>query len=319
MNPKHLHIAISSDANYIMQASVLLASLFDNNKDFDKITVHLLAGNIDGHDIDVISRQILHCRGNLVVYPMGNIAEKLSVTPPSTIAISSYSRLFLSSLLPENIDRVIYMDVDALVVGSLYKLWNIDMGENLVAGVLDDVSPKAKEAIGLGDGDSYINSGFLLMNIKQWRKEDTEKKIIDYLVAHDGKVFHHDQGLINAICRKQKILPISYNMVTNFFVFPHSHFKQSPFYTEKEMEEGKAHPLFIHFTAGVANRPWCRNCKHPLLHLYLKYKKETVFKDTPLDADNRPWRLKFLSFLFYHFRSLYDVIISLRDNITNKP
>ena len=318
MKSDNLHIAISSDANYAKLVSILLVSLFDNNKWANCITVHLLSNNIDEESIKQIERHIPCGQGFLNVYDISDINSRLKVRVPPTISISSYSRLFLSSLLSSDIDKVIYMDVDAIVSGSLEKLWNTDMKDYQIAGVLDDVSLYAKKAIGLSFDTAYVNAGFLVLNIKQWREDDIEAKILDYLIAHNGKVFHHDQGLINAVCIRKMILSVNYNMVTNFFVFPYHIFKQQPFYSEEEMEDGKKHPIFIHFTAGVANRPWMENCKHPLKDIFLKYKARSLYKNVPLEKDSRSTKLKILASLYYHCKPLYYFSLKLRSLVESR-
>ena len=318
MKSDNLHIAISSDANYAKLVSILLVSLFENNKWANCITVHLLSNNIDEESIKLIEKHIPSDKGNLVVYDVSDIAGRLKIKVPSTIAISAYSRLFLSSLLDESIDRVIYMDVDAIVLGSLKTIWSSDLENNQIAGVLDDVALYAKKAIDLESNEAYVNSGFLLLNLKQWREEGIEAKILDYLIAHNGNVFHHDQGLINAVCIRKMILPVNYNMVTNFFVFPYHSFKQQPFYSEEEMKEGKKNPIFIHFTAGVANRPWMENCRHPLKDIFLKYKARSLYKNVPLEKDSRPMRLKLLASLYYHCKPLYYFSLKLRSLMESK-
>lgn len=315
MERKHLQVAIASDSNYAKMSSVLLASLFANNTEFEHITVHFLTDHITSQALSEIRRHVPEGRGELVVHDVSNLRQLLGVEVPDTIAIAAYSRLFLSSLLSDDVDRVIYMDVDALLAGSLWKLWNMDMAGYEVAGILDDVSLYAKRAVGLKDDDSYINSGFLMMNLSLWRSEGIEKQILNFLLAHHGVVYHHDQGLINAVCKKKKVLPVNYNMVTNFFVFPYKNFHQVPFYTEQELEDGKRHPIFIHFTAGVAGRPWMTGCKHPLRQQYWQMMDKAGYDSLCLPPDNRPKRLKLLAALYYYCRPMYYVVLKLRGAI----
>ena len=313
---KHLNIAVAADTNYASFVSVLLVSLFENNKDFEFVTIYLLSNGIMEQKIDEIRDNIPKGNGELVVCNISDIKQRLSVDIPPTISITAYSRLFIASLVPENIDKIIYMDVDAIIVGSLYELWNHDEKEFLVSGVLDDVSLFAKKAIGLSQNTPYINAGFLLINLKLWRKCEIEKKIVEYLIAHDGNVYHHDQGLINAICQNRiRILPINYNMVTNFFVFPYSSFKQTPFYSEEEFKGGLSKPVFLHFTAGVAGRPWMKGCRHPMKHLFLDYLKKTRLAHDIIREDDRPLRLKFLAFLYYKAKPLYYLALRIRSMV----
>jgi lipopolysaccharide biosynthesis glycosyltransferase len=315
MEKHHMHVAIASDNHYAKFAAILLVSLFKKNSHFEHITVHLLSHGLSDAAIDSIRFHVPKDKGSLVIHEISNLQSKLGVQIPPTIALGAYARLFIGSLVSVDVSRILYMDVDGIVADDLSNLWSLEMTDTQIAGVLDDVSPYAKEAIGLSNQDIYLNSGFLLINLVSWRRDQIEGKILKFLCDHDGNVYHHDQGLINAVCDKKMVLPINYNMVTNFFVFSYKHFKQNPFYSESEFLDGRNHPFFLHFTAGVANRPWMKNCKHPLRREFLKYKGLSLFKNEPLMKDNRPLKLKFLSFLYYHINPFYYLLISIRSKM----
>lgn len=198
------------------------------------------------------------------------------------------------------------------------RLYDLDLNGVSVAGVLDDVALKAKLNVGLKPDSPYINAGFLLINLKYWKVCNLQGKFIEFLHRHGGNVFHHDQGIINAVCNSSmKILHPRYNMVSNFFSQSHSSFTQKPFYSEYELSEGKLNPVFIHFTPGVVNRPWLKNCRHPKKDIYLKFRSKTISGIIPLPYDNRPFKLRFLSFLFFNCRWAYNTIISVRSKITD--
>ena len=315
-----LNIVISCDDNYLKHAIILLKSVADNNiKDFKKICIHLLAHNLSEKAKNIISKDSLNFGLEIKIYDLSNLKEKLGIKVPSTIAINSYSRLFISSLLSTSIDTVIYMDSDAIVNGSLKDLMEMNIQEYSVGGVLDDVSTRAKIKVNLQSNDPYINAGFLLINLKFWRDNNIEKLFLNFLYKNNGNVFHHDQGIINAICRDSiKILNPQYNMVSNFFVHSYQSFKQIPFYSKEEIQEGMKEPIFIHFTPGVVNRPWFKNCKHPYKNLYLKYKSQTRFSNEIIPFDNRPFKLRLLSFLFFHYKWAYHLLLKIRNNYSHK-
>lgn len=318
MNDQILQIVLASDESYVMQTSILITSLFSNNSySFDHINIHLLSNNISENSIEIIKTHIPKSKGSLKIYNISDIHSKLGVKVPNTISISSYSRLFISSFLNNSIEKVIYFDVDAIVNGSLLQLWRTNIDQYYVAGVLDDISEYTKKKIGLNKGDNYINAGMLLINLKLWRADNLEQRMLKFLKLNNGNVYHHDQGIINAISQnKIKILPPQYNIVTNYFVLPYNHFKRlSPFYDQEEFELAKKTPIFIHFTAGVAGRPWHRNCRHPLKNLYIKYKNETYYKDVDYLTDLTPYKIKFLSALFYNAPILYKFTLKLRSII----
>jgi lipopolysaccharide biosynthesis glycosyltransferase len=311
---KHLHIAVATDANYVQYTCIMLTSLFANNTEFEYITVHVLATGLLEEHIDILHRHLPKDRSSLEIYDMSNIKSVLPIEIHSKISIASYSRLLLPQLLDKSIERVIYADVDSLLIGSLYELWNMDLQSYLVAGVLDDVSQKAKIAIGLNANSPYINAGFLLINLALWREENVITKILQVLERNNGVVFHHDQGLINAVCQNRiYILPPSYNLITNFYMKSCSEFRTTPFYTEQEIELAKSSPVFVHFTPGVANRPWSEHCLHPLKDTYIAYKNKTTYASTPLAKDMRPMRQKVLAWFFFYCKPIYRILLNFHD------
>lgn len=320
MKYNHLHVAISSDDNYIEQASVLINSMLENNRDsFDTITVHFLSYLVNPYDLTIFKSLFESHKYQLKIYDLHNISQKLGIGIPNTIAINAYARLFLSSLISPDIGKVIYMDVDAINVKPLDELWSMDISSYSVCGVLDDVELKAKTKIGLSENSPYINSGFLLINLDYWRKYNFEDQFIRFLRQHNGNVFHHDQGIINAVCNSSfKILPPKYNVMTNFFLNSYGSSYPSPFYSTKDLTEAKEEPIFIHFTPGVVNRPWCKKCKHPMVQYYLEYRTKVGLFSDSLRPDNRPLRIKLLCWSFFRCPLLYRIILHLRSKLTNK-
>ena len=102
------------------------------------------------------------------------------------ISLSSYARLFLSSMLPKNVEKVLYYDCDTIVVNKLDEIWNIDIDNYYVAGVQDTVSNEIKRAVGINEEFKYINAGMLLINLKRWRKDKIEEKFINFIDKYNG-------------------------------------------------------------------------------------------------------------------------------------
>ena len=105
-------------------------------------------------------------------------------------------RMMLVKLLP-NIDNIIYADIDTIFFRDLYELSRIDMGDNILAGVIERPT-------------GYINSGVLVMNLKQIRKEGLYKKWISMTQQNDYP--NPDQDVLNITADGRIIyLPVRYN------------------------------------------------------------------------------------------------------------
>lgn len=297
-----MHIALASDNNYAEFVAVVIASATANNSGF--IHFHLLSNGIDKASIELINKQIPSGRGELHVHDIQNIRDMLNIDVPNTIAISSYARLFLPSILHANISKVLYVDCDTVISGDVSEFWNTPLHDNYIAGVLDTLPDcEAKINVGLKRDEPYINAGVLLINLDLWRKDDLQQKFINFLLEHNGLVYHHDQGIINGVCKgKVLIVHPRYNCTSNYYSHPYALLRRTntPFYSEQECKDATANPAILHFTEGFFNRPWIANSLHPMAAVYHQYHNMTVWSNIPPRKDKRTFLVRFLSWEFLH-------------------
>ncbi|MDL2271045.1 glycosyltransferase family 8 protein, partial [Methanobrevibacter sp. OttesenSCG-928-I08] len=216
-----INILLASDDNYAPLMGVTICSFLENNRDsFEKINIYVIDKNISERNKYKIISMINKEDNNIFIKFINdnNIEDVVGLKIHSTRALSAYSRLFADSLLDGKIDKILYLDCDALVTNSFKQLWQMNIDDYYCAGVLDAGPKYIKTLIGLSEDDDYYNSGFLLMNLKKWREDKLENKFVDYLKDHDGKVFHNDQGIINAVCFSKLLkLHPKYNILSPFF------------------------------------------------------------------------------------------------------
>ena len=303
-----LHIAFSSDNNYVAHLGVAIISLLENNRKLNIINIHVLDNNISFENKERL-KEIVSNKASIYFYELSELLGKLDkqYNIPKTISISAYARLFLSDILDENISKILYVDCDALFMDSLEKLWSIDISQNSVAGVLDHVGIQNKLKIGLKKDDYYINSGFLLINLEKWRKTNALKQMLYFIESKNGNVTHHDQGVINACFEDDiLILPPHYNVMTSFFDFRDvesikHYYGITNYYSQNDINEAKRNPVFVHFTPSFSKRPWIEGSKHPLKGIYKEYLLKTPFKNNEQQKDKRPFKMLFLEKLFWVF------------------
>lgn len=297
-----MHIVLASDTNYAEFVAVVIVSAIANNSGY--IHFHLLSNGIDDVTIEQLKKHIPAERGELHVYDIRDIDVRLQTSVPKTIAISAYARLFLPSILPAEVEKVLYVDCDTVIADDISEFWNTDLQNVYVAGVLDTLPDnESKEKVGMRADEAYINSGVLLINLDMWRKEHIQQKFIDFLLAHDGKVHHHDQGLINGVCKDRiYIVHPRYNCTSNYYSHPYALLRRmnTPFYSEQECQDATARPAILHFTEGFFNRPWIVNSKHPMAAVFHRYHDMTAWRHTPLRNDKRTLLVRFLSWEFLH-------------------
>ncbi len=281
---KTLNCTYSFMDNYSQQAGVSILSLFENNKDADEINIYIIDYGISDENKGKFTSIANQYKRNLYFYNLLDISSSLKVK--TNFCRSTYGKLFMNHIA--NVDRMLVFDCDTVITGSLSKLLDIDMSKTLVAGVQDTVNPYFVRKIGLTNCDRYINcGGVIVINLLLWKQYDMENKAVNYILKYGGNPPFVDQGTINHICKGHiKILPPEYNLINPMFMFPVNKlkrlFKMKYYYEQNEIEYAKLHPIVIHFTAELYNRPWSLNCSHPLKTTYLDYLKISPW-NKPLD------------------------------------
>ncbi len=301
----HLHIAFSSDDNYIQHLGVAIISLLENNKGFDQITIHILDNGISPAGRSTL-RSLTASYGRAIIFhELQELLQGLKAYGiPDTISIASYSRLFLPVLLDASVDRVIYADCDAVFEASLEELYAMDMASYTVAAVEDHVGLSNKTNIGISEQARYINAGFLMLDLEKMRAADAVSVMTAFIRKHDGKVQHHDQGVINGVFADDiLILHPKYNAMTSFWEFRtvrdiEQYYGASPYYPDALIQEARQQPVFVHFTPCFSNRPWYSSSSHPLKDRYLYYKSLSPWKDAPLQKDQRSLKFRMLDMIF---------------------
>lgn len=318
-----LHVAYSTDENYAVHTAVSMLTLFKTNSDFQEIVVHVLDNGITTLSKDKLL-QIAEQYNRKVIFYNINAIEKIGIKINNSVkklAISAYGRIFLSSFL-KDINKVIYMDCDSVITGSLNELWNMDIVNYSIAGVLDNCKEEAKTRIGLDLKDVYINSGFMVMNLEKIRAISGEEKMINFIKSYNGDVYHHDQGIINGVFKNDiMILEPKYNVMTPFFDMNVKRIKDlsktDPYYSQSELNEAKSNPIFVHFTPSYSKRPWFKGCIHPLKSVYLESLSETPWKGLVLKNDNRKLRIKVMEITynilpFWIYKNVVGVIDKIK-------
>lgn len=136
---RELHVVYASDDRFAEILGVSLTSLYENNKGMDAINIYVLCNKISDVNkemLESISRT--YGRSSICWIPAKDISKELQMEDAVDRGSSSqYARLFVSSVLPENLKRVLYLDCDTIIIHPLDELWNIDMQGKTIAALKD--------------------------------------------------------------------------------------------------------------------------------------------------------------------------------------
>lgn len=306
------NISYATDNNYARHVAASLVSLFENNPNivFD---IYILTNCVKQEHLNHLNTIAVNYSQNITFIPIDNLFNKFSDLSLSinNLTISTYSRLFLSEVLPEEIDKILYLDCDIIINGNIIDIWKYNIEDFYLAGVIDTMYPNYKTSIFLPQDKPYINAGVLFINLTKWRDNVIEKDFVNFINKFDGNVPHLDQGVINGVFHEKVILDLKYNVQTPIFLFKKyenllNFFSLEDYYSYEEVSRAKTEPIIIHYSAFFADRPWFTFCLHPLKKLYLKYLKLTPYGlESVSNNSNSTLIKKIKSLLFVYAQSIY--------------
>ncbi|KRM94880.1 glycosyl transferase family 8 [Liquorilactobacillus aquaticus DSM 21051] len=309
MNSKsNYEIVYASDDSFASVLGVSIFSLFYNNECAKNINLTILDTNISQENKLKIENVCRKFNRSLPRWIKAVDVEKiLGINVKADRgSLSQYARLFLQHDFPLNINKILYLDCDTMVTGSLDKLWYMDLGNNIIAALKDAFSKYYRKNINLNYEDIMFNSGVMLIDLQKWREFEIESKLKEFLMNRNGKVQQGDQGVLNSILSKNTVvLDPKFNLISIFYDLNYKEIeiyrKPVNFYTENEIDLAKKNAVIVHFTSSFSTqRPWIKGCKHALLGEWLNYKRLSPWKNDPLRVDDQGLIKKLIKFMYLH-------------------
>lgn len=195
-----MELLVTVDKNYIPPLQVMLTSLYMNNPG-EKVELYLLHSRLQEKELEPLEKQ---CgRLGYKFFPV-KIEDSWFSQAPVTKQYprEMYYRLLAPCFLPQKLHRILYLDPDILVINSLRPLWETDMKGRLFAAAAHTGKTNLANNINqvrLGTTNKYFNSGVLLINLDQGRKEILPEEIFQYAGEHAKELLLPDQDILNAV------------------------------------------------------------------------------------------------------------------------
>ena len=294
-----MNIVFCLDHNFVMPCGVLLQSICVNN-----CNVHLAFYAITDDSLTDIDRRdlqnIINRRGSKNSIQFVSLKdEQISLFlqfETSRYPRQTFYRLLIGTILPQNVEKVLYLDGDIIVRGSLDDIWNIDLTGISVCAAPDALSGVLEyyNRLEYPMSKGYFNAGVLLINLKYWRENNLEGKCLNFIKEHFDRIRLNDQDILNFITYNTKLhLPIKYNLQTQF-LYKNKYQCFSIYQYKDEYDEARVNPIIIHY-AGC--RPWEYGCQHPYKDEWFKYREQTIWKDIPLQKSHIGAKIRLKNFI----------------------
>lgn len=311
-----MDIVVSIDKWYVMPTGVMAYSVCCNNQDIDIVFHFIVDESVTEKDKDDLKRTIYGFKRKRVVFYLIN--SEIVNQYPNHIkdgpTLATYYRLFLTEIIPNTIDKVLYLDGDIIVRKQLLPLWNVDLTNNAIAAV-SDISPDDQHACNRLEYDpclGYINAGVLLINLRYWREHNASNMFSEYIESHYDKIVLHDQDVLNYVFRDNKImLPYEYNFQQDFLS------RKKYIWNKEAITRAIKDPVIVHFSGPI--KPWYAYIRelHPFSNSFYKYQSKTMWKGGRIEM--RPLKLRIKNFLADNMRRI-NVLSPLEIKFTySKP
>ncbi|MBQ6414000.1 glycosyltransferase family 8 protein [Candidatus Saccharibacteria bacterium] len=151
-----------------------------------------------------------------------------------------YYRAFIPLMFPLY-RKAVYIDSDTILRGDIGELYDIDLGDNAMAAMVDPkvtVIPEFRDYVDNALGvphKEYVNSGVQVMDLRKMRKMKYLSTMIDLIKEYDADLVAPDQDYLNVILRG-KIL------------------KLDPVWNAEPVKDLPRNVKLVHF--NLFNKPW---------------------------------------------------------------
>lgn len=286
LDKNELNFVLASDENYVDKLGVALLSIMRNHYLIDKVNIHILSNNILEDSLLEIKKLASNFTNTTItIHNLNNLKSLIGIeVNVDHLSLAAYARIFIPKLLPSNLEKALYLDVDILVEKNLEELFNTNLNGYFIGGVksIMDLANRENE-----NNQFHINSGVILWNLEKCRNDNFVSKSLDFIMASKGNLKFHDQTTINKVCLgKIKSLHPKYNVMSGMLFLNYNKFIAvyglDNYYSKKEYIEAVESPHIIHLTSWVVGRPWEKECMHPYKDKYFELLNKTPWKNNTL-------------------------------------
>lgn len=200
---KPLQLACATDRSYLEMTGVLIASVTSQQHQSD-VTIYVFGSGLRTDDKDRLNRCVAG-PGKLIFKDIDNVrVEILSrLTTKRHLTVTAYSRILIPEMIPEVDGRILYLDCDVVVNSPLDELFDVDL-RGTPAGAVRNQTPAARSAmlnsyLGRGIETPYFNSGVLLIDTAEWRRQGIGEKGMRFAKTWKAESGDHDQAVLNYV------------------------------------------------------------------------------------------------------------------------
>jgi lipopolysaccharide biosynthesis glycosyltransferase len=281
-----LHVAFAVVGTYLPHAAAMVASLVECGGEPDAVLHLLHDGGLPPEDLRAFEAMVERMGLELRSYVIPD-EDLVGVPTAGFTGKGSWYRVFLPELVPDAA-RLLYLDVDLLILDRLTPLREIDLSDAHLGAVTNVFEPwylDRPAALGLAGPSEYFNAGVLLMNLEAMRRDGSTDEMLRYARANAEHLVWRDQDALNVVLGRNHVrLHPRWNCMNSVVEFRHSRDVFGP----EAVAEARHRPAIRHFEGPSLNKPWHYLADRRMQRLYRHHRAATPWPEVELE-DRTKW------------------------------
>ena len=271
-----MNVVTALNRKYLKYTAVMLPSLCENNR--SGIDAYLLHSELTGDDINLLSEALSLNGYDITLHPLEVDRSRFSKRLPTNDqwSLETYFRLLLPDMLPQSVEKILYLDVDMIINRSLEEIYDSDLSDCDILTCEDACGQKTLDKFSdrqlamlsplLDKGYRYFNAGFMLMNMERIRARVGFDDYLRAIEEWEYEMAAPDQDILNYM-HGEYIAYADWAVYDLFAKVAHNF--------GITYEEVKAQTAVIHY---AGSKPWDGGSVHfDIEQLWWDYAKKTPF------------------------------------------
>jgi len=271
-----IEVACAAEGPYVPHSAAMLHSVLSHT---GAARIHYLhSPGLPAPTAGRLQRMVERGGGTIVFHRMDR--EAVAGFPAQhRFTAAMWYRLFLPELLPA-VDRVLYLDCDTIAMDYLDELWATDLEDHWLAAVTNVFEPWSAHRpaeLGLPGPEAYFNSGVLLLNLGQMRRDRRGEALRELVRTRGEELLWPDQDALNLVLGERRLpLQPRWNCMNSVLAFPAAR----EVFGDAAVEAARQRPGIRHFEGPDANKPWHLLCEAPGRKAYFEHRHATPWPRT---------------------------------------
>ncbi len=198
-----MNILIATNTKFMGPTSVMVYSLCRSHRNIE-VDIFLAYHDLREQDIERLQK-IVSSFEQKKLHPLDVGGEfSARVSAKGRFSYETYYRILAIELLPQNMERILYLDADMLIKKDLTEVYATSMSDTCPFVVCDDIEGHARgsyestlDRVAIPHEYKYFNAGFMLINLNYLRKRDSVGYILDAFYREHNRYPFPDQDVLN--------------------------------------------------------------------------------------------------------------------------